>query len=101
MPVGHIWKFGLEEYELRNFGRKFIFSKIRIEPVMLNFLAKKLKISEIQDQNNRFTIAGKYLKKAAGNCYSQFPELNQTRVELSYPEIGKEAITNEEHIYST
>ena len=40
MPVGHIWKFDLEEYELRIFGRKFNFSKIRIEPVMLNFLAK-------------------------------------------------------------
>ena len=40
MPVGHIWKFDLEEYELRNFGRKFSFSIIRIEPVMLNFLAK-------------------------------------------------------------
>ena len=40
MPVGHIWNFDLEEYELRNFGRKFNFSKIRMEPVMLNFLAK-------------------------------------------------------------
>ena len=34
VPVGHYWKFDLEEYELRNFGRKFNFSKIRIEPVM-------------------------------------------------------------------
>ena len=32
VPVGHIWKFDLEEYELRNFGRKFNFSKTRIEP---------------------------------------------------------------------
>ena len=40
VPVGHIWKFDLEEYELRNFGRKFNFSKIRIGPVMPNFLAK-------------------------------------------------------------
>ena len=40
MPVGHIWKFDLEEYELRNFGMKFNFSKIRIEPVLPNFIAK-------------------------------------------------------------
>ena len=39
MPVGHIWKFDLEKYEKRNFGVKCNFSKIRIEPVMLNFLA--------------------------------------------------------------
>ena len=58
VPVGHIWKFDLEQYEQRNFGVKWNFSKIRIEPVMLNFLAQ-LKISEIQDQNNRTTIAGK------------------------------------------
>ena len=40
MPVGHIWKFDLEEYELRKFGLKIIFSKFRIEPVMSNFLTK-------------------------------------------------------------
>ena len=40
MPVGHILKFDLEENKLRNFGMKFNFSKIRNEPVMLNFLAK-------------------------------------------------------------
>ena len=39
VPVGHIWKFDLEEYEVRGFGLKFNFSKIRIEPVMLSFLA--------------------------------------------------------------
>ena len=40
LPVGHIWKFDPEEFEQRNFGVKCNFSKIRIEPVMLNFLAK-------------------------------------------------------------
>ena len=39
MPVGHIWKFDLEEYEIRGLGMKFNFLKIRIEPVMLSFLA--------------------------------------------------------------
>ena len=54
----------------------------------------------MQDQINRFEIAVKYLKKAAGNCYLQFPDINQTRVELSYPQIGEEAIIREEQIYS-
>ena len=62
MPVGRIWKFDLEEYELRNFGRKFNFSKIEWSLSCSNF-SRKLKISEIEDQNIRFTIAGKYLKK--------------------------------------
>ena len=39
MPVGHIGKFDLEEYVLRNFGVKCNFSKIRIGHVMLNCLA--------------------------------------------------------------
>ena len=54
----------------------------------------------MQDQNNRITIAGKQLKKAAGKCYSQFPDKNHTRAELSYPEIGNRAIAKEEYIYS-
>ena len=81
-------------------GGNLIFQKFELS-LSCSIFSRELKVSEIQDQNNRFTIAGKYLKKAAGNCYSQFPDINQTRVELSYPEIGKEAITNEEHIHST
>ena len=58
MPVGHIWKFDLEEYEIRSFGMKFNFSKIRIEPVMLNFFAttenirKKIRETELQLQES-------------------------------------------------
>ena len=65
MPVGHIWKFDLEEYELRNFGRKFNFSKIRIEPVMLNFLAKCEKLRKTRSErpdNNR----GKVVNLSSG-----------------------------------
>ena len=40
VPVDHIWKFDLEEYELRNFGLKFNFLKIRTEHVLTNFIAK-------------------------------------------------------------
>ena len=36
VPVGHIWKFDLETL---NFGVKFNFSKIRMGPVMHDFLA--------------------------------------------------------------
>ena len=80
-------------------GGRLIFQKFVLSLSCSTF-SRKLKISEIQDENNRFTIAGKYLKNAAGNFYSQFPDINQTRVELSYPEIGEEAIVKEAHIYS-
>ena len=56
VPVGHIWKFDLEEYKLRNFWIKFIFSKYRIEPVMLNFLAKTENLKKTRSEqpiNNR------------------------------------------------
>ena len=39
VPVGHIWKFDLEEHEIRCFGVEFNFLKFRMEPVMLSFLA--------------------------------------------------------------
>ena len=65
VPVGHIWKFDLEEYEQRNFEMKCNFSKIRIEPVMLNFLAKteNLRNTRLEPPNyNR----GKIMKKSSG-----------------------------------
>ena len=40
MPVGHIWRFDLEQCgEKHDFGVKLNFSKIRIVHVMPNFLA--------------------------------------------------------------
>ena len=40
MPVGHIRKFDLERSKKTlDFGVKFNFSKIRMEPVMHDFLA--------------------------------------------------------------
>ena len=81
-------------------GENLIFQKIELSLSCSTF-SRKLKILEIEDQNNRFTIAGKYFKKAAGNCYSRFPEPKQTRVEPSYPEIGEGVITEEEYIYSS
>ena len=79
-------------------GGNLIFQNFELSLSCSTF-SGKLKISEIEDQNDQFTIAGKYLNKTAGNCYSQFPEINQARVELSYPEIGEETIAKEERIH--
>ena len=65
MPVGHIWKFDLEEYEVRNFERKFIFSKIRIEPVMLNFLAKTENLRYRRSEQPIYN-RGKVVEKSSG-----------------------------------
>ena len=73
LSVGHIWKFDLEEYELRNFEKNFNFSKIRIEPVMLNFLAKTENLRNRRSEHLIYN-RGKVLEKTAGNCYSQFPD---------------------------
>ena len=58
MPVGHIWKFDLEEREIHGFGMKFDFSKTRMEPVMLSFLATTENIIN-KIRTTEFTIAGK------------------------------------------
>ena len=78
MPVGHIWKFELEQYEQRNFGVKSNFSNFLTEPVMLNFLAttENLRNTRSEQPNHN---RGKVVKKAAGNCYSQFPDTKITR----------------------
>ena len=81
-------------------GGNLVFQKFE-SSLSCSTFSRELKISEIQDQNNQFTIAGKYLKKAAGNCYSQFPDTKQMRVEPSYPEIGEGVITEEEYFYSS
>ena len=79
-------------------GGNLIFQKFELSLSCSTF-AQKLKISEIDDQNDQFTIAGRYLNKTAGICYSQFPDINQARVEPSHPEIGEETIAKEEPIH--
>ena len=76
-PVGYIWKFDLELYEQRNFGVKWNFSKIRIEPVMLNFLATTENLRNTRREQSYYN-RGKVVKKAAGNSYSQFPDIKIT-----------------------
>ena len=67
MPVGHIWKFDFEEYEIRGFGMKFNFSKIRTEPVKLSFLAttenikNKVRTTELQLRESDRKNSGKLL----------------------------------------
>ena len=77
VPVGHIWKFDLEQYEHSNFGVKWNFSKIRIEPVMLNFLATPENLRNTRSEQPNYN-RGKVIDKAAENCYSQFPDIRIT-----------------------
>ena len=72
MQVGQIWKFDLEKTFSLDFGVKSKFSNIRVEHVMLNFLATTENIRKIRLEDSN-TIAAKWTKVAAGNCYSQFP----------------------------
>ena len=96
MPVGHIWKFDLEEYEIRGFGMKFNFSKIRIEPVMLNFLAttenikNKIRTTESQLRESDRKNSWKLLFAISEII------IKNTRVELSYLDIGDRVITKED-----
>ena len=48
MPVGHIWKFDLEQYGYVKFELS----------LSCSIFSRKLKISKIEDQNIRLTIAG-------------------------------------------
>ena len=66
VPVGHIWKFDLEEYGQRNFEVKFNFFKIQFEPFMLIFLAKteNLRNTRSERPNKK---RGKVVKFSSGN----------------------------------
>ena len=61
MPVGHIWKFDLEQRLVLIFGWNDVFSKIIIESVMLKFLAisEYEKVKSEEPNNNR----GKVIQK--------------------------------------
>ena len=65
MPVGHIWKFVHEEYGQRNFGVKCNFSKIRIEPVMLNFFEKTENLINTRSEPPNYN-RGKVVEKSSG-----------------------------------
>ena len=62
---------------------------------MLNFLAKTENLRNTRSEPPNYN-RGKVVEKS----YLQFPDINHTRVELSYPEIGDKRITKEEHTYS-
>ena len=87
MPVGHLWKFDLKEYKFCSFGMKFIFSKIRIEPALLHFLAttenirKKIRKTELQLRESGRKNSGKLLFAISEML------VKNTRVELSYLDI--------------
>ena len=88
MSVGHIWKFDLEEYEIRSFGMKFNFSKIRIGPVMLNFLATTKNIrKKIRTTDSQLQESGRKNSEKLPFAISGILVKN-TREELSYLDIG-------------
>ena len=89
----------LRDTNIRDFGVKFYFSKFRMEPVMLSFLATT-ENTKRKIRTTEFTIAGKYLRKQQEIAIRNFQIQNKTRVEPSYPEIGGEIITREECNYS-
>ena len=67
VPVGQIWKFDLEEHEIRGFGMKLHFFKFRMESVMLSFLATtenikyKIRTTELQLRENcQINTVGNY-----------------------------------------
>ena len=100
MPVGHIWKFDLEQYEQCNFGVNYNFSKNLIEPVMLNFLATAENLRNARSEQPNYN-RGKVVEKSSGKLLFAISRYkNHTRVELSYPEIGDRTITKEEYIDS-
>ena len=51
MPFGHIWKFDLEKTFSLDFGVKCNFSKVRIEHVMLKFLATTENIRKTRSED--------------------------------------------------
>ena len=58
----HIWKFDLEQRKRHDFGVKWNFSKIRIEHVMLRFLANTENIRKIRSEEPN-DIRGKVVEK--------------------------------------
>ena len=85
MPVGHIWKFDLEEYGQRNFGVKYNFLKIRIEPVMLNFLAKteNLRNTRSERPNEK---RGKVVEFSSGKLLFAISVLKNIDIQLDQSE---------------
>ena len=63
----------LRDTNIRDFGVKFYFSKFRMEPVILSFLATT-ENKNVKKENDKIYNRGKVLKKTARNCYSQFPD---------------------------
>ena len=87
VPVGHIWKFDLEEHENTWFCNEVFFSKILMEPVMLSFLAKTENIKK--KENDRIDNCGKVTEKQRKLLFAISKIIIKiTRVELSYLDIG-------------
>ena len=97
MPVGHIWKFDLEQRKKHGFGVKWNFSKTRIEHVMLKFLATTEKIRKKISEESNYN-RGKVVEKGAGKCYSQFPDIRLHESRAVLFETEGRAIASKEEI---
>ena len=64
MPFGHIWKFDLEKTFSLDFGVKCNFSKVRIEHVMLKFLATTENIRKTRSEDLNYN-SGKVVKNSS------------------------------------
>ena len=68
---------------------------------MLNFLATTENIRKIRSEHQIYNRGKVPKKKQREIAIRNFQIRNKTRVEPSYPEIGKEAIAKEDHDYSS
>ena len=65
MPVGHFSKFDLEQRKRYDFGVKWIFSNIRIDHVILKFLATAENIRKKRSEKSNYN-RGKVVKDSSG-----------------------------------
>ena len=85
VPNGHIWKFDLKKTFSLDFGVKCNFSKIRIEHVMLKFLATTENTKKTRSEDSNYNC-GKVVKSSRG----KFPihSSNEIRAVLFLAEDG-------------
>ena len=71
MPVGHIWKSDIEKAFSPDFEVKSNFSKIRIEHIMLKFLATTENTRKIRSEDSNYK-RGEVVKNSSGKLLFAF-----------------------------
>ena len=72
VPVGHIWKFDLEEHEMRGFRVEFNFSKFWKGACHAQFSHDNLKHNKRNSEQPNLQLREND-RKTAGNCFSHIP----------------------------